>query len=119
MKRLVVLAIALALAAGVTLAQKTAAEKKLPRFDPAQVVASADAVYPIHSIAFGTVVLQVTVNTAGDAEDVRVVRGIPSLTEEALRSIKKWKFTPAKLDGRPVRSTVQVAFVFSRPLLQP
>ena len=120
MKRTLVLALALAFAAGLALAQKPASKaerKEPPKFDPAQVAVAAEADYPIKSIAEGTVVLEVTVNAAGDTEEVKVIRSIPSLTEEALRSIKKWKFTAAKLDGKPVRSTVQVAFVFTRPVI--
>jgi len=97
------------------LAQKPAEEKKTPVFEPAEIVSSADVPYPINSVAWGTVVFQVTVGPSGAAEEIKLLRGIPSLTEPAERALKKWTFTPAKFDGKPVRSTVQVAFVFSTP----
>jgi len=120
MRRFVLLATLLAFGVGVLLAQKPGEqprEKSELKFEPAGVAAAAPADYPVKSIAEGTVVLQVTVSAAGEAEDVKVLRGIPSLTEEALRSIKKWRFTAARLDGKPVRSTLTVAFVFTRPVI--
>jgi|SRR3989304_5276536 len=120
MRRFVLFVVFLVLSAGAVLAQKPtekAGEKREPQFEPAGVAVAADVDYPIKSIAEGTVVLQVTVKTAGEAEEVKVLRGVPSLTEEALRSIKKWKFTAAKLDGKPIRSTVPVVFVFTRPVI--
>lgn len=120
MRQFVLVATLLAFGGGVLLAQKPAekpGEKSGPKFEPANVAVSAPVNYPVKSIAEGTVVLQVTVNAAGEAEDVKVLRGVPSLTEEALRSIKNWKFTAARLDGKPIRSTVPVAFVFTRPVI--
>jgi len=99
--------------------EHTPGQEKLPRFEPAEVVAVANTYYPPLSVAFGTVVLQVTVAEAGQIEDIKVIRHIPSLTEEAIRSVKKWRFKPATLDGRPVRSAVPVGFTFTRRQLFP
>ena len=86
-----------------------------PRFEPATVVSTSEPVYPPNAINPGTVVLEVTVGTEGQVEDVKTVRAAPPFTQEALNAIKKWKFAPARLDGQPVRSVVPVAFSFSRP----
>ena len=101
------------------LAGQESAKKELPGLEPAEVVEVADTYYPPRSVAFGTVVLQVTVGESGEIEDVKVVRHIPSLTEEAVRSVRKWKFKPATLDGKPVRSVIPVAFTFTRRQLFP
>jgi len=97
----------------------TPEQEKLPRFEPAEVIATTNTYYPPLSVAIGTVVLQVTIGESGEIEGIKVMRHIPSLTEEAIRSVKKWKFKPATLDGRPVRSAVPVAFTFTRRQLFP
>jgi len=108
---------ALALSAGLLGVQKPA--NVSVQFEPAQIVSAAEAFYPPTSIASGTVVLRLTVGESGQVEDVRVVRDIPSLTQEAVRSAMKWKFRPAALDGRPIRTGVVAAFTFVNPTLIP
>ena len=109
---------ALVLLLAATSAEKPRAERAFV-FEPAEVLAVSDMYYPPQSVAFGTVVLQVVIGESGQIEDVKVIRHIPSLTEEALRSVKKWKFKPATLDGQPVRSVIPVAFTFTRRQLFP
>jgi TonB family protein len=97
-------------------------EKKTPespRFDPPAVVSTVEAIYPLQSVASGTVVLEVALDDTGKITAVRVVRGIPSLTESAERSVRHWKFRPARLDGAPVNSKVVVAFSFVPPNVGP
>jgi Gram-negative bacterial TonB protein C-terminal len=89
------------------------------RFQPAEVFSGGEAVYPIKSLAVGTVVLNVSVSKNGRAKSVKVVRDIPSLTEPAETAVMKWKFRPAMLDGEPVESVVPVAVSFVREDLFP
>jgi TonB family protein len=89
------------------------------RFDAPSVISAAEAAYPLNSISSGTVVLEVTLESSGAISDVRVVRGIPSLTEAAERSIRQWKFRPAQLNGESVRSKIAVAFSFVPPGVGP
>ena len=56
----------LVLFAGLSLAQQRAKEKPQPKFEPAQVLSTTDVVYPIASIAFGPVALEVTVGENGE-----------------------------------------------------
>ena len=116
MKRVLLVLAVLALA-GWTLAGQRAGASDAARFAPASVVATAPANYPINSVAEGTVVLEVGVASDGSVGDIRIVRDVPSLTTEAMKAVRKWKFSPATLDGRATRSTVIVAFAFSRPVL--
>jgi outer membrane biosynthesis protein TonB len=39
--------------------------------------------------------------------------GIPPLAEEAERSIRQWKFLPAKFQGSPLATPMVAAFLFS------
>jgi len=108
----------LALCIGFFAAQKPPEAMPL-RFEPAEVVSTVNTYYPPLSVAFGTVVLQLTIGESGQIEEIKVVRHIPSLTEVAMRSVKKWEFKPATLDGKPVRSKMAVAFTFTRRQLFP
>ena len=118
MQRMVGAIATFALFVGLAWGQKLDQEKP-PRFEPAEVVSAANTYYPPLSVAFGTVMLQATIGESGEIEAVKVIRDIPSLTEEAIRSAKKWKFKPATLDARPVRSAIPVAFTFTRRQLFP
>jgi TonB family protein len=89
------------------------------RFDAASVVSSVEAAYPVHSVASGTVVLELTLDETGEITEVRVVHGIPSLTEPAERSARKWKFHPAQFEGKPVQSKIAIAFSFVPPTVGP
>jgi TonB family protein len=61
----------------------------------------------------GTVVVAVTIDTDGTAQDMRVVRGLGlGLDEKALQAISQWKFKPGTKDGQPVpvMATIEVNF---------
>lgn len=89
------------------------------RFVPPSVVAATEAVYPLQSVASGTVVLEVSLDAAGKIADIRVVRGVASLTEPAEHSVRQWTFQPASLDGKTVPSKLVVAFSFVPPNVGP
>lgn len=94
--------------------------KQVPaQFDPPSVVSTVEAVYPLQSVASGTVVLEVSLDENAKITDVRVVRGIPSLTQPAEHAVKQWKFQAARLDGKPVASRIVVAFSFVPPNVGP
>lgn len=118
MRIFLILSFILAIAAKIVIPQQRA-QQPLPRFDPPTVTEVAEAVYPLQSVVSGTVVLEVSLDDKGKIADVRVVRGIPALTEPAERSLRQWKFQPAKLDGKPVASKVPVAFSFVPPNVGP
>ena len=85
------------------------------RFVSAEVVSAEPVVYPANALRWGTTVLQVTIERDGSLGEVKVVRDSAPFTKVAEQSIKKWKFKPARLDGKPVRSTMPIAFTFSIP----
>jgi protein TonB len=74
------------------------------------------AVYPPEALAAGiegAVVAEVVINEAGDVVDATVVKSIPLLDEEALRTVRNWHFAPTIIKGQavPVRMTVTVNFM--------
>jgi periplasmic protein TonB len=61
----------------------------------------------------GPCVLWLIVGTEGHPLDVRVARTIGhELDEKAVDAVKKWRFEPAKKDGLPVASWINVEVFF-------
>ncbi|MEM7480631.1 MAG: TonB family protein [Acidobacteriota bacterium] len=51
----------------------------------------------------GVVIVQATVSKEGVVQDVKVLKGLPmGLDKAAADAVKKWKFQPATLNGKPV-----------------
>jgi outer membrane biosynthesis protein TonB len=53
------------------------------------------------------------ISEEGEVRNVQVRRDIASVTEEAVRSVKTWKFEPAKFNGKAVPSRMTVAVTFN------
>lgn len=82
-------------------------------FVPPDITSATDIAYPINNVASGLVSLQVGLTAAGQVENVLTVRDIPGLTARAISAVTSWTFTPAKLDGQAVESTINVHVVFN------
>ena len=82
---------------------------------PAGIVAAAYPDYPVNSVAWGSVVIQVAIDTAGSLMRTEVLHPMPSFTQFALDALRRWRFQAATLDGQPVDSSIIVAFVFQTP----
>ena len=74
---------------------------------------------PYPSFAFqnrqeGTVLLRVHVLPSGEVDEVQLARtsGFDALDDSALQTVKKWKFAPAKQDGKIVDQWVKVPIKF-------
>jgi len=51
----------------------------------------------------GVVIVQAIIDKTGNVTNVKVLKGLPmGLEEEAVKAIKRWKFKPATLNGKPV-----------------
>lgn len=84
-------------------------------FSPVKIIGNAPALYPFFSHASGTVMLQVIVGETGAIKSIKVLHDIPSLTEPAETAMRKWKFKPARLEGRPVSTPMVASFAFRIP----
>lgn len=71
--------------------------------------------YPANSVAWGSVVVQVTVNGAGDVTDVKFLHSMANFNNLGLNALKKWRFRAAIFKGKPVTAKVVIAFVFQTP----
>jgi len=61
----------------------------------------------------GTVILEAIITTSGEVQQVRVLKSVnPLLDEAAVRAVRVWRYRPATLNGRavPVSLTVTVRF---------
>lgn len=83
-------------------------EEKTSQYQPISVLSTLEAIYPAADARFGTVILQVMVDKAGAIGKVEVIHGIPSLTEEAERSVRQWKFKPAETNGQSYGCVVYI-----------
>jgi TonB family protein len=85
-------------------------------YTPPVPTATQEALYPINSVAMGTVSLVVVVEEDGRVSQVQVIKSIPSLDEPSIRAAKQWRFDPARIDGKAVRSKASINFVYDRGL---
>ena len=99
----------------VTLCAKT--QKPSVDFQPPQVISTVEPSYPPNTVTGGTVILKITVGPSGEVEDVQVLQQAKGFTQQAIKAVRKWTFEPAKLDGKPVKASIPVAFSFSQPIV--
>jgi TonB family protein len=60
----------------------------------------------------GVVVLECTIDPAGKVVAVRMLQGVPLLTEAAVDAVKQWEYTPTVLNGVPVPVVMTVTVNF-------
>ena len=82
-------------------------------------IVDAAPVYPQLALATqvqGIVILEVVIDEHGDVGSARVLRSMTLLDQAALDAVRRWKFTPARLNGEaiPVVMTVTVNFTLNR-----
>ncbi len=78
---------------------------------------STPPIYPIFARKNGiegTVILQLIVSLSGDPLNVTIgeTSGYPMLDQEALRTVKDWRFHPAEINGTPMVSRVNIPIAF-------
>ncbi len=88
---------------------------KDPALFPPQLNTATFAPYPAKAKAQGAVVLNVTLDTNGNAAQVATLRDVPPLTASATGALKNWNFSAATYEGNPIQSHMVVAFVFRSP----
>jgi hypothetical protein len=69
--------------------------------------------YPSNIATPGIVTLMATLDKSGNAQNLDVLRDLPSLTSVASAAAKGWGFTPASLDGQAVPSVLPISVVFN------
>jgi TonB family protein len=86
---------------------------------PPSLRARVEAAYPpgaLRDRLEATVGLELVVDESGHVIDARVATGAGhGFDEAAVDAARKFTFEPARKDGRPIRSTVQLAYEFHLP----
>jgi TonB family protein len=98
----------------------------LPRFErnvfrgftAASLIHKVEPVYPAQArmarIA-GSVMLDATIATDGTVRSAKVIDGPTLLTESAVAAVRRWRFSPAVLDGKPTEMQARITIVFKLP----
>jgi TonB family protein len=63
----------------------------------------------------GTVTLLATVMEDGSVDDVQVVDGPPVLAQSAVEAVKRWRYKPFEVDGKPVTNQIRISVDFKLP----
>ena len=71
----------------------------------------------MNSVGIGAVVLDVAMDKYGQVKKVDLIRDVPSLSPEAIATVKRWTINPATFNGKPITSKLIVAFVFRSPTM--
>ena len=84
---------------------------------PPEVAVASYADYPVNSVGIGAVVLDAAVDKYSQVKKVSLLRDVPSLSPEAIATVKRWTINPATFSGKPIPSKLIVAFVFRSPTM--
>jgi len=77
------------------------------------VISAAEIIYPKGMQLEGTVVLSVLIDVQGRVRAARIITALaPAMDAEALRAIKKYRFSPAKIEATPVAVRIRYAIKF-------
>jgi protein TonB len=60
----------------------------------------------------GTVVLECTIDAAGNVIDVRLISGHPLLAPAAIAAVGRWRYSSTRLNGQPVAVLLTVTLRF-------
>ena len=61
----------------------------------------------------GTVLLEITVGTDGLVTDAKILRPLePSLDKQSIENVRRWRFTPATVEGKPIAVVLDVETTF-------
>jgi protein TonB len=78
-------------------------------------VSSPAPIYPKVALLMnlrGTVLIDAAVDETGRVTDIQVISGNPVFRSAAMEAIQNWKYEPARLNGQPTATHVQVKINF-------
>jgi TonB family protein len=58
------------------------------------------------------VIAELVVGVDGKVENVSITKGSPILSDSVVRALRKWSFSPFKVDGHPKRVKSTLSFNF-------
>ena len=93
------------------------ATDKSAAIEVARLVLRDDPVYPQSAKELGlagTVEVHFKIGKDGQVHDVNVINGFDALGQAAIDAVRKWRYSPAKVDGVPTESEASAVFVFKK-----
>ncbi len=60
----------------------------------------------------GSVVIDAKVTTSGQVEELKLVSGDPLLASAAMDAVRKWRYTPYLLNGKPIAKEARITISF-------
>jgi protein TonB len=60
----------------------------------------------------GPVVLDAAIGVDGKVGRVKIVSGHPILARAAIDAVRQWRYTPYRLDGKPIVANAQITVNF-------
>lgn len=85
---------------------------------PARLEYRVPPQYPVVALKrhiSGQVVLSLLVRKDGSVADVKMLSGNALFRDSAVEAVRKWRYSPATLDGQTVEATAQVVLKFDLP----
>lgn len=82
---------------------------------PVGVLSFEYPIYPANAVAWGSVVVQLTVDSSGDVRTVAFLHGMEGFNQLVSNALAKWRFQPATFNGKPIASKTIIAFTFQPP----
>jgi TonB family protein len=107
--------ITVCLASMVLVASSHTEENSATKDSPPRLLKQVDPQYPPEALADGkegTVQLEFVIDEEGRVKNPRVLESVPGLDEAAMATIKKWRFAPARRNGKPVSATARSGVAF-------
>lgn len=96
-------------------APRPAARRVSSGMTPPTKVRDAAPVYPAIAQAArvqGIVIIEATIGLDGAVVDAQVLRSVPLLDDAAVQAVRQWRYTPTRLDGRPIAVVMTVTVNF-------
>lgn len=82
---------------------------------PGRLLKTVNPKFPVaagHGYSEGTVVLMATINAQGDVESLEFLSGDRFFAPSAMDSVRKWKYSPYTLNGKPVPVQTKITIHF-------
>ena len=63
----------------------------------------------------GSVVIDAVVTAQGQVDELKLVSGDPLLAPAAMDAVRRWRYTPYSLNGKPIAKETRITISFIAP----
>jgi TonB family protein len=79
-------------------------------------LATIEPLHALSAFSSGVVLVEAEVDSGGAVTQAKLLRAAPPYDPLALAAARQWKFRPAQVDGRPVKTLAYLVFGFPVPI---